>query len=219
MAANAPCASEPDMLAQVSRFGREDRRRMGMPMEPALMRACLVALAAALGCGKPLVRPPFIKLRSHCNARPLPLVEAIEGSRAVFMLRRARSWAVSRHRAFGETPDSVAAILREAADALDKLAGSAASLQILWFEDLARRPGAIVRKCLGPGFIDEAAITRAMALDAQVGTAVARDALVDAPVADGFADDFVRAWHHARGGAEWSPETEALLRTMFIELE
>jgi hypothetical protein len=214
-AASAPCASEPDMLAQLCRFGREDRLRMGFPMEPALMRACLVALTGALAGAAPLVATPFVKLRSQCNARCLPLVEAIPGTRAIFMLRRAKPWAVSRHRAFGETPDSVAAILREAADALDKLAGSAAGLLVLWFEDLARAPAATLRQCLGPGFLDEAAIARAMGKDAQDGTAVARAALADARVADGFADDFVRAWHRARGGAQWSPETEALLRAMF----
>jgi hypothetical protein len=214
-AASVPCASEPDMLAQLCRFGRQDRLRMGFAMEPALMRACLVALTGALAGPAPLVAAPYVKLRSQCNARCLPLVEAIAGTRAIFMLRRALPWAVSRHRAFGETPDSVAATLREAADALDKLGGSAGGLLVLWFEDLVRDPAAALRQCLGPGFLDEAAIARAMALDAQDGTAVARAALANAVIVDGFADDFVRAWHGARAGAQWSPETEALLRAMF----
>ncbi len=213
-AASAACASEPDMLAQVSRFGREDRLRMGMTMEPALLRACLVALTGALGAGLKLVAPPFIKLRSHCNARPLPLVEAIAGTRAIFMLRRARPWAVSRHRAFGESPPSVAAILREAADALDKLAGCAAPLQVLWFEDLVREPVATLLGCLGPGFLDEAAIARALGRDAQDGTAVAQEVLRGAPVAEGFGEAFVAAWREARAGAQWSAETEGLLRQM-----
>ncbi len=213
-AANAACASEPDMLAQVSRFGREDRLRMGLAMEPALLRACLVALTRALGGGVPLVTQPFVKLRSHCNARPLPLVEAIAGTRAIFMLRRARPWAISRHRAFGETAQSVAAILREAADALDKLVGCTAPLQVLWFEDLVREPVATLLACLGPGFIDETAIVCALGQDAQVGTAVAQEALRGAPVAEGFAEAFVAAWQEARAGAQWSAETEGLLRQM-----
>ena len=103
-AASVACASEPDMLAQICRFGREDRLRMGLPMEPALMRACLASVTAALAGGLPLIQPPFVKLRSHCNARPLPLLDALPGTRAVFMLRHAKPWARSRHRAFGETP-------------------------------------------------------------------------------------------------------------------
>jgi hypothetical protein len=215
LAASAPCASEPDMLAQICRFSREDRLRMSFAMEPALMRACLVALVQALAGPTPLVTSPFIKLRSHCNARPLQLVESVAETCTIFMLRRARPWAVSRHRAFGETPDSVASVLREAADALDKLSFCTAPLQVLWFEDLVKNPSAIVRQCRGPGFVDEAAIHRAMAEDAQDGTAVAQEAIRDAPVADGFADAFVAAWRRARDGAQWSGETEALLRRMF----
>jgi hypothetical protein len=216
-AAHAPCASEPDMLAQVCRFGREDRLRMGMAMEPALLRACLVAVSAALGGAMPLVSAPFIKLRSHCNARPLPLMEAVPGARAIFLLRRAGPWAMSRHRAFGESAMQVAWVLREAADALDKLAGYAMPLQVLWFEDLARDPVGTVRECLGPGFIDEAAIARVMREDSQDGTALGRQALRGAPVVEGFAAAFGRAWREARTGAEWSAGTEGLLRGMFAE--
>jgi hypothetical protein len=209
------CASEPDMLAQICRFGREDRLRMGFPMEPALMRACLISVTRALAGDLPLVRPPFIKLRSHCNARPIPLMEAVPGTRAVFMLRKAKPWARSRHRAFGEMPAAIAAVLREAADALDKLGGCDAAVQILWFEDMAANPAATVRECLGPGFVDDAALARAMAADSQGGTAIAREALRDAPVADGFDAAFGQAWRQARAGAQWSIETEGLLRTMF----
>ena len=214
-AAAAPCASEPDMLAQICRFGREDRLRMGLPMEPALMRACLTAVIQALAGALPLVRTPFIKLRSHCNARPAPLMEALPGTRAIFMLRHARSWSRSRHRAFGEPPASIAAVLRQAADALDKLGGCALPPQVLWFEDLATKPAAAVQRCLGPGFVDEAALDRVMARDAQDGTAVARDRLRHTPVPDGFDSAFGRAWREARTGAQWAPATEALLRAMF----
>jgi hypothetical protein len=210
-----PCASEPDMLAQICRFGREDRLRMGLPMEPALMRACLMSVTRALAGGLPLVQAPFVKLRSHCNARPLPLMEAVPGTRAVFMLRKAKPWARSRHRAFGEMPAAIAAVLREAADALDKLGGCDAPVQILWFEDMAKNPAATVRECLGPGFLDDAALARVMAEDAQGGTAIAQEALRDAPIADGFDAAFGLAWRQARGGAQWSIETEALLRAMF----
>jgi hypothetical protein len=117
-----PCASEPDMLTQVCRFRREERMRIGPDMEVALLHTCLAALCRALGAA------PFVKLRSHCNARPLPLLAAAGGGRAFLLWRRLAPWALSRHRTFGETPASVAAVLRQALDAADKLLGEPAPI-------------------------------------------------------------------------------------------
>jgi hypothetical protein len=85
---------------------------------------------------------------------------------------------------------------------------------VLWFEDLVREPVSTLLSCLGPGFLDEAAIARAMGRDAQDGTSVAREALAGATVDEGFAGAFVSAWRQARAGAQWSGETENLLRRM-----
>lgn len=202
-AAGAPCASEPDMLAQVCRFGREDRLRMGMEMEPALLRACLVSVLAGLG------GTGVIKLRSHCNARPLPLLGAVPGARAIFMLRGGRAWARSRHRAFGEDPVTVAHGLRMAADALDKLAGEP-GLTVLWFEALRSDPLGVLTGLLERA-PDAAAVSAAMARDAQGGTALARDALPRGELSRDFDAAFRSAWLDARAGAEWSAFTESLL--------
>ena len=207
LTAGAPCASEPDMPTQICRFGREDRRRIGLDMEVALQRACLVSLGRALGPA------PFIKLRSHCNARPLPMMEAAPGARAVFMLRRRDAWALSRHRTFGENPESVAAVLREAADALDKLGGAGVPFSVLWFEDLVRDPAAVLRR-LGVARVDEAAIARVLAQDAQAGTSIARERVASLAVDDGFQPAFDRAWAAARQGAAWSESTQAHLLAM-----
>jgi hypothetical protein len=206
-AAGQPCASEPDMPTQICRFGREERRRIGLDMEVALQRACLASLVDALGPA------PFVKLRSHCNARPLPLLEAMPGGRAVFMLRRLHPWAVSRHRAFGEPPQSVAAVLRQAMDALDKLQGADAQLHIIWFEALRRDPLAVLRDTLGVAAAADA-LAPVMAQDAQGGTAIARARLADARVADGFITAFDAAWREARRGADWSGATQACLDAM-----
>lgn len=202
-----PCASEPDMLAQICRFGREDRRRIGLDMEVALLRACLVSLARALGPA------PFIKLRSHCNGRPLPILEAAQGARTVFMLRRRHAWAASRHRAFGENPASVAAVLRQAIDALDKLSGAGRPFTVLWFENLARDPAACLRAIGVTGF-DEGAVMAAMAQDAQAGTAIGRAQVGAVPVDEGFAASFDSAWQDACVGAQWSDATLAHLAAM-----
>lgn len=200
-AAGAPCASEPDMPTQISRFSREDRRRIGPAQEEALFRACFARLAAALGPGA------FVKLRSQCNARPLPLIAGASAPAAIFMLRRFAPWAASRHRAFGETPETIAAIWRHAIDALDKLWDAGPPVHIMWFEDLAAAPAASLAAlpgapCLPPGPWDA---------DSQAGTALAREHLRDLAVAPGFAAAAAAAWAAARQGAEWSSGTQACL--------
>jgi hypothetical protein len=207
-ACGAPCASEPDMLSQVCRFGREDRLRIGLPMEAALLRACLVSLCRMLGPA------PFIKLRSQCNARPLALLTAVPWAKAIFLLRRRRAWAASRHRAFGEPAEAVAAVLRQAIDALDKLLGADIPFQIIWFEDLARDPMGSLRACLPASQIEPGAVMRVMAQDSQLGTAVARDAVAGTAADPAFAACFDAAWHSAGAGAEWGPATLGLLRAM-----
>jgi hypothetical protein len=208
-ACRAPCASEPDMLTQICRFEREDRMRIGLSMEIALHRACLASLCRILGPS------PFIKLRSQCNARPLPLLQAAPGAAAVFMLRRIAPWALSRHRAFAEPPQSVAAVLRQAIDALDKLLGAGCGLRIVWFEALRARPVDELRRLLSVAAVDSAtaAICAVMAQDAQAGTAIERARLTGA-VDNGFGLAFQTAWAEARTGAAWSDATLAHLAEM-----
>jgi hypothetical protein len=212
-ACGAPCASEPDMLSQVCRFVREDRLRMGFGMEVPLLRACLGAIFAAIGPSA------FIKLRSHCNARPLALVEAAPGCSVVFLLRRLNDWALSRHRAFAEPPESVALVLRHTIDALDKLTGAGVPLKVLWFEDLRRDPASALVACLPLAKlrrgVDVAAIRRVMASDSQEGTGLAREAVAQAPVDDGFLAAFERVWPEARASAMWCPATEDLVAGMW----
>jgi hypothetical protein len=203
-ACGVPCASEPDMLTQVCRFGREERMRIGADMEVALLRTCLAALSRALGPA------PFVKLRSHCNARPLPLLAAAGGA-AFLLWRRLAPWALSRHRTFGESPASVAAVLRQAVDAADKLLGEPAPPTILWFEDLRRDPVAVLLACVPDLALDLDRVHRVMAADSQAGTAIARDALAGATEDTDFAEAFAVSWAGARAGAEWADATHALL--------
>jgi hypothetical protein len=207
-AAGAPCASEPDMLTQVCRFVREDRRRIGLEMEVALLRACLVSLGAALGPA------PFIKLRSQCNARPLPLLEAVPGATAAFILRGRHAWARSRYRAFAEPPASIAAVLREAIDALDKLLGAEAPCQVIWFEALRRDPLGVLVTALGQDGASSLAVEQVMARDAQAGTRIAQEHVAGLAVDDGFAPAFDLAWAEARQGAAWSDATLGYLEAM-----
>jgi hypothetical protein len=210
-ACSVPCASEPDMPTQICRFEREDRLRIGLDMEVALHRAALASLCAWLG------PRAFIKLRSQCNARPLPLLQAAPDAAAVFMLRHVESWARSRHRAFAEPAVSVAAVLRQAIDALDKLLGAGRALHIVWFESLRRDPAAELRRLLPDWQVDDAAVAAMMARDAQEGTPLERARLHGAAMDAGFAHDFAQAWRESRAGAAWSDATRALLADMHAD--
>jgi hypothetical protein len=198
------CASEPDMLTQICRYGREERMRIGPDMEVALLRACLAALCRVAGPAT------FVKLRSHCNARPLPLLEAAGGG-AILLMRRMRDWALSRHLAFGEPPASIAAILRETLDAADKLLGEPVPPRIIWFEDLRADPASVLRACAPDIASDPLRIAQVMQADSQAGMSFDRAAVARATAEPGFAEAFASAWSHAQGGAQWAPATRALL--------
>ena len=208
-AAGLACASEPDMLAQLARAPRDAFRLLPQGTREALARACLAQLGHTLGGGV------IVKLRSQCNARPLLLTEAAPGCRVVFMLRGVAGWALSRHRSFLEPPEIVASILRQAIDALDKLAFCGAAFDVLWFETLAADPAAVLRVC-APGLaVDPGLLGAVMARDSQAGTGVAREVVAAAPAQDGFTAQLARDWVEARAGAEWHPATEALLAEMW----
>ncbi len=203
------CASEPDMLTQLARLPRDAFRLLPPGTREALARACLSQLGQTLGGGV------TVKLRSQCNARPLLLTDAAPGCRVVFMLRGLTAWALSRHRSFLEPPEIVASILRQAIDALDKLAFSGAAFDVLWFETLAADPASALRVC-APGLaFDTRRLDAVMARDSQEGTNVARALVASAPALDGFMAQFARDWAEARAGAEWHPATEALLAEMW----
>ncbi len=204
-----PCASEPDALTQVALLPKQAFALLPPGTREALAQACTAQLGHTLGAGL------HVKLRSQCNGRPLLLTQAAPGCRVVFMLRGIASWALSRHRSFLEPPEIVASILRQAIDALDKLAFSGAPFDILWFETLCRDPEAALRIC-APGVPpDAAALDAVMARDSQEGTAVARALVAAARAQDGFMAAFSQAWTEARTGAEWHPATERLLAEMW----
>ncbi len=208
-AAGLACASEPDMLTQLARAPRDAFALLPPGTREALARACLAQLGHTLGGGL------VVKLRSQCNARPLLLTEAAPGCRVVFMLRGVTAWARSRHRSFLEPPEIVASILRQAIDALDKLAFCGAAFDVLWFETLAADPAAALRVC-APGLaFDARLLAEVMARDSQAGTMIAREIVGSAPAQDGFMAQLARDWVKARAGAEWHPATEALLAEMW----
>ncbi len=209
-AAGLPSVSEPDMLEQVVWMGEENRRKLPADCETRLAGTCVAALGRARGNGL------FIKLRSQCNERPLAITRSSPGCRAVFMLRRVIPWALSRHRAFQESPASVAAVLRQAMDALHVLSAAGVPLGIMWFETLTANPLAALRLCAPLAEMGSASLARIMALDSQRGTRIARDVVGASPVHPGFVAGFTKAWAAARADTSWNGQTEDVLAQMWV---
>jgi hypothetical protein len=208
-ASGVAAVSEPDMLAQMAQLPGERAKTLPPGTREALCHACVALLTRELG------PRPVIKLRSHCNERPLVLVEALPGCRAVFMLRGVAEWALSRHRVFQESPMDVAFTLRHAVDALDKLRASCADFVVVWFEDLLAHPRETLRAVAPHANPDPAGIAAALRADSQEGTIIARSEVAGRPTDENFLPAFPAAWREARAGAEWSAPTQALLAEMW----
>jgi hypothetical protein len=170
---------------------------------------CVESLARVLGPGA------FLKLRSQCNARPLALVEATPGCRVIFVLRKAMGWAMSRKRAFGEPPNHIAMLLREALEAHDRMVRAQTNIDVLWFETLVGDPLAALRLCAPDAQPDPARIAAAMARDAQDGTMLARNMLAPAETDHIYFAQFEAQWHGAQAGAQWTPRTWTLRDKMW----
>jgi len=210
-AAGLPCASEPDMLTQMVCIPDDVQRGVTPGLDREMAGVCISALARVLGPGA------FIKLRSQCNAKPLLLLGGAASGRVVFILRRARDWAISRHRSFAEPPNHVAMLLREAMDALDAVAATAVPLDIVWFETMVRDPLAALLACAPGARPDPARIAAVMAQDSQGGTMLARAAVGAGAVQPGFVAAFEAAWAGAQATARWGERTHGLLREMWRE--
>jgi len=209
LAAGVPCASEPDMLTQAVGLTEVQRQMLAPGMDGILSSMCVESLGRVLGRGA------FIKLRSQCNEGALTLVGAAPWSRVIFLVRGARSWAISRNRAFAEPPNHLAMLLRHAMEALDSLVRADVQLDILWFETLVADPLAALRFCAPGARPDPARIARVMAQDSQGGTLLARERVGMADPSPGFFTSFTAYWHGARATADWTPKTWGLLDEMW----
>jgi hypothetical protein len=208
-AAGVPCASEPDMLTQAVCLTETQRQMLPPGMDVVLATTCIGSLGRVLGRGA------FIKLRSQCNEGAMTLVGAAPGSRVVFMMRGARSWAFSRHRAFAEPPNHLAMLLRHAMEALDAMIRAGVQVDILWFETLVADPLAALRLCAPEARPDPARIAEVMARDSQGGTLLARELVGNADLDPGLFWAFTGQWHGARATADWTPKTWGLLEQMW----
>jgi len=164
--------SEPDFLTQLAALNPTERRRIGTRAIHTIISAGTASLARLCG------RRAVVKLRHHCNKIWGELATAVPGCRIVFMLRDRLSWARSRHRAFGDSAEVIASLLRDGVETLDQMIRAGAHPQVLWYEDLVADPTGTLRLLdleqdgLGP--IDADAVQEVLRHDAQQGTGIGR---------------------------------------------
>jgi len=203
-------ASEPDIFTQICELTEAQQAVLGPEMEAALLRASLISLARFAGPA------PFIKLRNHCNRRPEALMRQ-PGARAILMLRHAEPWAISRYRAFDESPIVVAHHLRDSILAYEILLATGHPPTLIWFEDLVADPVRELGRLLD-GFdltnpFARASIAAVMARDSQEGTALARPSLKDTGDEAAFLKQFWIEWKALRGNTRLTqPGAELGLR-------
>ncbi len=94
------------------------------------------------------------------------------------MLRKRMDWALSRHRAFGDGPETLVKVLREGLTNLDAMIRAGLSIQIVWYEDLIADPLSTLRRLEiesdGRGALDPTLLAAALEKDSQAGSNLAR---------------------------------------------
>ncbi|MDR3415081.1 MAG: hypothetical protein P4L83_02750 [Nevskia sp.] len=165
--------SEPDVLTQLAVMPEPVRRHVGAGVVQAIIRGTVASLARQCD------RNAFLKLRSACNALWADLLTAVPDARAVFVLRERRSWARSSHRAFGSSPQGLAATLHGAIQALDQMRRAGVRRELVWYDELASDPLSVLRRlgveADGRGALDAAALRRTLDQDSQADTGISRD--------------------------------------------
>ncbi len=195
-------ASEPDTLTRLAIMTADERPLVPDRLAEGVVRASVASLARFLGPA------PVIKLRSQCSGRADLLMAALPDARAVFLLRNRAAFARSRHRAFGETPGEIMAVLAQCVAAIAHLAATGPPPVVLWYEDMLADPFASLTAVLGDaraGAIGAAGgrglAASLLAGDAQEGSGISRAALAQQGVPDGFAAACDAAWD------DWRQET------------
>lgn len=180
-------ASEPgvyDQFVTGRRWPSFDRS-----FRSAAMVATTRALSSFLGA------PMVVKLRAQCTFIA-PAIAAATRGRCVVILRALEPWAKSTYRVFGNRPDELAWMYAKAVKIVDALERQGYEPQLVWYEDMARDPRALLR-AVGA---DEALLTeREEALaatyrrDSQEGMSIGRSGSNSAMSEEAF-EEFMRLW-------------------------
>jgi len=180
-----PSVSEPDILTQLAEYPPHDVSPGTMAL---LVRACVASLSAH--CGQTFV----VKLRSQCSRIAVDIARAWAGAQVIFMLRAPIPWAMSRYRAFGETPDFLARLLARSIENYHHLAQAGCDPKLVWYEDLQSRPAATLAAL---GLLNggcEAPLAAIMARDAQHGSHLSKCTLPAKSMGEDGRREFEAAW-------------------------
>jgi len=195
-AAGARSVSEPDVLTQLAELPESDRARLSPGAANLLVRACIGSIQAH--CGDDVV----IKLRSQCSRIGTEIVQACPQAKIIFMLRGRHAWAMSRYRAFDESPVFLARLLAWSIARYDDLVATGRDIKLLWYEDLKSAPLATLRSigtCAPDALCSR--LRDVLARDSQQGSHLSQCALpAQAMPAEALAA-FDRAWADIRPDA------------------
>ncbi|PCE33715.1 sulfotransferase [Burkholderia ubonensis] len=173
-AAGEQAISEPDVLTSVAHFDDDAERGAAEGMRERIVQHCVAAFEPACGPA------PIIKLRARCNRAIDVFLNALPHARYVFMCRDRDDWVRSTSRAFGDSGDALADLLKVSVEAFDRMHRAGVDPELVWYEDLLADPVGALRRIL-PRRADldayRGAIETALGQDAQEGSGLSRTSL------------------------------------------
>jgi hypothetical protein len=129
-------------------------------MRELIVQHCVASFEPACGTA------PIIKLRARCNRAIDVFLNAMPHARYVFMCRDRDDWVRSTSRAFGDSGDALADLLKVSVEAFDRMHRAGVGPELVWYEDLRADLDAY-----------RGAIGAALGQDAQAGSGLSRTSL------------------------------------------
>ncbi|AOJ45663.1 hypothetical protein WJ28_06955 [Burkholderia thailandensis] len=166
--------SEPDVLTSVAHFDDDAERAAAQGARERIVQSCVAAFEPACGPA------PVIKLRARCNRAIDVFLNAMPHARYVFMCRDRDDWVRSSSRAFGDSGEALAELLKASVEAFDRMHAARVDPVLVWYEDLLADPVRELRRILlARDDLDarRAAVERALRTDAQEGSGLSRASL------------------------------------------
>ncbi|PCE22681.1 sulfotransferase family protein [Paraburkholderia acidicola] len=187
--------SEPDVLTNVAHFDDDAERAAADGARERIVQNCVAAFEPACG------RKPIIKLRARCNRAVDVFLNAMPAAHYVFMCRNRDDWVRSNSRAFGDSGEALADLLKASVEAFDRMHAASVDPTLVWYEDLLADPVGALQRIL-PARTDldtyRAAIEQALGTDAQEGSNLSRASLAARVDDAGALAAFEACWREIR---------------------
>jgi hypothetical protein len=167
--------SEPDVFTNFAI--RQAVTHPGIPIRNAdrVLRACVQSFHFHWG------RAPIIKLRGICVYSIKAILRALPNASFVFLFREKSRWVRSQMRLGNGNAEALSLLLRQSIGAVDVVGRGGRQAHILWYEDLLKKPRAVlsVFSPSNPGNFLTSAIENVLSRDSQAGSPIAKKALKD----------------------------------------